>query len=379
MRGLFLVLVLLMALYGCSSEAREDEGSNKVDANNAKVAEEIVSPQKKLGFNTQDVLKIEELKEDAQLKTYDLADGMKIDVMRNKYATLTFFTYYLEDSDYPSAFFIRNTGKKSNVTFENLEIFYSRYSDEEKKVIQVLEDETEDYHLAGLIYNEEIHHSDLPFSLVDISDDDFFVKGIDKDEFNKINGLADYEKLLNIANKYIEDNDPKEHDSVYDVLEVLEPIQNKLGDVKVVKDEFDGSAAIYYKDLVDVGMNDYIVPFINTNERYMDILVGFEKDGWLFADKYTFDIDGELHTDSNPDFKRDTLGGSKIRETYISPYKEEVVKSIINGKDVKLRFEGKNGKLDYVLSDRDKKAIETISLFNEVHHDLSDLIFRFYK
>jgi len=381
---LLLIITFSLMLSGCgnkdASTDTKEEGviDNEVEE---KAEESELAQNKKLDFTTQDVMGLDSFKDvdSENLRTYDLEDGMKVETMQGTNIYLRFFVYYLNDSEYPSAFFLTNTNNDKGLNFEVLDEVYAKYNDEQIENIDVLEDDTDDYHVAGFIFNEEIGHSELPFSLSEMTEDDFLLKGIDKKEFNKLNDSADYKELIKIADEYIEENEVNDYDSVNDVMAILEPIRNQLDEVEVKRDDFDNSAIIYYKGLTDISADNYVVPFIKTSERFMELLVGFEKDGWLFADKYTFNVDGETHSNSSIKFDHDTIGGEKIRETYTSSYKDEIVESIINGDDAKLRFEGDKGKLDYTLTDKDKDAIEVINSFNELHHDLSDLIYSFYN
>ena len=336
---------------------------------------------KKLGFTTQEIMDLDLFKDvdKKRLKAYSLENGLTIEAMHSNNISFSFFAYFLDNSNYPSAFFIRNTGNNTDLSFEMLEVFYSKYNDEEKEVIEVLKDESENYHLVGFIFNEELNHSEIPFSFPDITKDDFFVKGIEKDIFDELNNSANYDELIRLTDQYIKENDVKDYDSVNDVAEVLEPIRNQLDKVKIMRDDFDNSATIYYNSLTSITKSNYVVPFISTNERYMEMFVGFEKDNWLFAEEYSFNVDGEIYDVYDAEFERDTLGGSKIREVDTADYGEEYINAILTGEDVKLRFKGSKGNLDYTLTDVDKEAINVINSFNEVHHNLSDLIFEFYN
>lgn len=90
-------------------------------------------------------------------------------------------------------------------------------------------------------------------------------------------------------------------------------------------------------------------------------LIQYYADDWLFIDSYTFLIDGNSYTFSNPDVERDN--DSMIWEwsdTGVAQNGEvaQILYAIKNAKEVKIRFNGRQYHKDKVLSQKDIKAIQ---------------------
>ncbi len=82
---------------------------------------------------------------------------------------------------------------------------------------------------------------------------------------------------------------------------------------------------------------------------------------WLFINSYTFLIDGNIYTFSNPDVERDN--NSMIWEwsdTGVAQSGEvaQILNAIKNAKEVKIRFNGRQYYKDKVLTQKDIKAIQ---------------------
>lgn len=381
---LLLIVPLILLLSGCgkgdtSTVTKEKEtSSNNVEEKEEKNELDI---DKKLGFTTQDILNLELFKDesDKKLRSYQLENGLKVDTMNDEHGTFRFFAYYKDDSEYPSALLLKNNGNNKDLSVNTLDTLYVEFSDELKDVTEVVKDENDEYYMTGFIFNEELEYDTLPKSLSEITDDDFFLKDGNVEFYNKAINNGDYKALYDKILTYINGNEVDEFDSAHEILEIIEPVESVLENVEINYDDIENLATIYYKGLNDVSSQNYIVPYITTKDKDMNILLGFEKDGWLFFDEIIFNIDGEVEKLYSLDPETSTLGGSKIRETIIKDYDEELIDKLINAKEVKMRFSGKNGELDYTLTDVDIKALKVIRMFNDLYPTLPNLEYRFNR
>lgn len=127
--------------------------------------------------------------------------------------------------------------------------------------------------------------------------------------------------------------------------------------------------------MVLFGWNQRLVPNTQTRTEYVHISLSIQKvkpenlrfliqyyaDDWLFIDSYTFLIDGNAYTFSNPDVERDN--NSMIWEwsdTGVAQSGEvvQILYAIKNAKEVKIRFNGRQYHKDKVLTQKDIKAIQ---------------------
>lgn len=379
-----MLVISFSFVVACGSKSTSDLDNKNKSFDNVEKDDEVeigISTTKKLNFTLDDVFSLSQFDDldNQDFRVYNTDDGITVKTMKGKNMYLRFFAYYLDNEEYPVAFFVKSTDSNKKLNFEILDKLYAKYDPEYKELIQVLEDDGENHHTAGFIFNNELKYENLPMDLKDLVTDDFFTSAVNQESFKKLNDEGNFSELFNMANEYKNNNEVGEYDSVHKVIKILEPVVELLDKVDVVVDEVENTTVIYYKGLKNVSSDNYVVPFINTKYRHMEFELGFEKDGWLFATEYIFNIDGEVFEKRNKEFTRDVIGGSKIKESYIDDYDEELVNAIINGEKVVLRFKGEKGNLDYTLTESDINAVKVINEFNDVHHKLSDLAFGIYS
>lgn len=388
----WLFLALSVTLVACGGNEDDvsagTEKNEKVsEANEANNDNEIIyelNNEKKLGVTAENIFKIEsiqkELEKYSSIKTYETNDNITISYI-NRGGNLQLFIYQFQDDDYPSAV-VTKTNAVPTVNEDAVEvltdILVSLDEDVHPFVEVVPGIDDDDYVTVGIVFNDEHDINDLPIFMSDIASDDFFSDKSLVEYYNNSIREAEYKELYEKVSSYINDNDIEGHDSAYEIKEIIEPIQESMDKVEVHYDDFDDLSTIYYQGLTDISNSNYIVPFITTNDNIMNFLVGFEKDGWIFADNLVFNIDGERESFGTFNFDTETLGGSLIREEDIkTSYDDELIGKIIDATEVKMRFEGSKGELDYTLTDKDIEAIKTIHTFDGIKNNLSDLLFRF--
>lgn len=381
MKKLFLTLFVVLSLVACDNNVKNSSESLEIDEENHEI-----NNDKKLGITIEDIVEVESVQTNiddySKIKTYESHNGMTIDVI-NRENTLHFFVYTFKGEEFPSVVITR-TNTVPVVNEEAVEILTDIVLSLDEDVYPFVDVipgvEEEDYLTVGIVFNNERDITELPVFISEIAINDFFFDDDNISFYNESSNRAAYEKLYERVLSYIEENDLKGHDSAYEIIDILQPVQKSMEKVEIQYDDFNNVATIYYQGLTDISSQNHIVPFITTNDNKMNILVGFEKDGWLFADNLHFNIDGEQESFGSFDPDRHTLGGSRIREEYIKTnYDDDLTEMIINANEVRMRFKGDKGNLDYTLTNDDIEALKTIQTFNGVRNDLSNLLYRFDK
>lgn len=384
---LLITFLLVFGLVACS----DSESDDVVDVTKEKPGEssdpEKVNLDDKFGLTTEEILNLNLLNSDSdsfsEVKSFELQDGMTVDTVVNSYGNIRLLVYYLSSESYPSGIIVRNSAPGSSTVTENSSELLAKIEvaldNNILDVIDIIHDESEEYALTGFVFNDELKTDLLPTTLSNLTETDFFSSDSNVEFYQKAIEKAGYKGLFETVNKHITDNDANEFDSAHEILKIIEPIRSVLDEVEINYDDIEDVATIYYKGLNDVSSQKYVVPYITTKDQDMSLLLGFEKNGWLFFDEIIFNIDGEIDSLYSLDPKTDTLGGSIIRETEIRDYDEELVGKLIDANEIKMRFTGEKGELDYTLTAIDKEALKVIRTFNGVHHDLSNLLYRFDK
>ena len=388
MKKVLFVLLLTSFLAACGdSSSTEEESNNRAEEeNNDSQTEEVASEtsneepvadtQKKLGLKTEDIFHAELFEDQEEsLQSYDY-ENMKIDVVDND--PFRIFVYYIDDSEYASGLVLRNNGNNKDLSQETFDFFYNDMDESIQNASRQFKRADGDNYLIGVIFNGEIDIDNPPIDLSEISGKDFFLDEENVELYRNALNTAEYQEIYNKATSYLDDNEVSEYDSANEIIEILEPIQDYMDEIEVEYDDFDDVSTLYYQGLNDISSENYIVPFITTEENSMNLLVGFEKENWLFAENVIFNIDGERESFGTFDFDTETLGGRLIREEDIKTnIDDELIEEIVEADEVKMRFEGSKGELDYTLTANDINAIKTISSFNGIRNGLSNLLHRF--
>ncbi|GEN87200.1 hypothetical protein [Oceanobacillus sojae] len=388
----FLILFVGMMLFlvACNdSSASEEKNNNLPEEENSDSDSEVVKSEsksekstidtnKKLGLKTEDIFKTELFEgKEATLQSFEYED-MKIDIIDSDYSTFRMFIYYLNDAEYASGIVLRNNGNNRDLEKETFDFFYNNLPENITDNSRQFKSAKNDYYLVGVIFNNEVDIDNPPVEISQIVQSDFFLDEENVDFYKQASKKAEYKEIYERVNSYIEENDVNDNDSAYEIKNIIDPVKDLMDKVEVHYDDFDDVSTIYYQGLNDVSNDKHIVPFITTEDNTMTFLVGFEKEDWLFADNVVFNIDGEKESIGTFNFDTDILNGSLIREEdTITNIDEELIEKIIDAEEVKMRFEGDKGEIDYTLTENDIQAIQTIKSFKGIKNDLSNLLFRF--
>jgi hypothetical protein len=112
----------------------------------------------------------------------------------------------------------------------------------------------------------------------------------------------------------------------------------------------------------DTKVNLYFsIPDNDNRAEALHFEVGYKDDDWLFVRKVTFLIDGKKYTIEG-DFKRDHAYGD-VYEWYSTPVNSHihnVIKALMNGDDIKVRYTGKQYYDDGIINEEQQQALKNI-------------------
>lgn len=175
--------------------------------------------------------------------------------------------------------------------------------------------------------------------------------------------------------KSLEEYQNNYHDPVVDDLLSVLKEYGSIDGLVYAEDYFDGSQTVSYEGYNAIDENHSIYPYYNLG---FHVDMGFIADDWLFADKAELkilDIESEDYFRAFSDSKRDVLDGGKIMEVVAhKPFDSEVdyLLNDMSGRTV-IRFSGKNGDLDYELTENDKKALSSVAKFAKMEILVNDI------
>lgn len=258
--------------------------------------------------------------------------------------------------------------------------YYNTYSyvfyDTDKKLIKIEiripENWSEEYkdiatHIFESIALPESHYPDNDF----LSNEDNYKLFFD------LRNKGKYDELYDVINKHLSQENIKENDSAYKIKKILEKIIDKTDNVTVKYDDIELNGVIMYKDVQDVTSSIHFVPIAYTTNDDLEVLVGFEKNDWLFFDKVIVTGENENWEISinSYDKVQDIIQGNTIRESINHQISYDNLKNISNNKNAKIRFENtqKQKNIDFPITDNEMTAINAVLDFKSIGNELYDI------
>lgn len=270
---------------------------------------------------------------------------------------------------------------------------------EKKEEVNNLIEETE-----TVIYEKESEQSEIEnaetdsYSMIDASKNSqerLFDPSIETDiVFEDVSPFFDSKQNYNVILDNINDGRIEElkaaignyeiaHQDDKVLLEAILSCLNEYGDFENLvceTDSFSGETNVYYDGYTGIDTEHYLYPHFTQGKYFLRL--GFVKDDWLFADKIILkraseSMEGALHFDgASYEFERDILDGGMIME-----YKEESlyytrIDKFLEDMDeeIAIRFEAENDKkLDYWLTENDKKALQNVAKYSKLVLSLSEI------
>ena len=199
-----------------------------------------------------------------------------------------------------------------------------------------------------------------PIPLPDFFDDE--ERASQFDQFMRAGSFAD---IYYLTIYYIENNNPHEQDSAWEIINLLEPILEHINRVTIIHDTFNNTATIFYRGLYDVSLQHSFVPYTGTRSSGLSIMVGFHNNGWIFADRARIRLeDGSTVTVTmGRDSTRDVIRGGEIREFVRFNPNSRQLEQLLCSRPYMIRFEESERQLDRTLTELEQNALDVIHLF----------------
>lgn len=233
------------------------------------------------------------------------------------------------------------------------------------------------YDTDGYEYEAEIKNDELTIrnSLYD-----FFSDEERQNKYKELYTTYRYTELKDYIDEYIKEKSPSSMDSAYSILEMIEPLIKYENNWNLTHDDFDNTYTLKYKNVSEIDENNCVETSVCGTTK--NITFGFTKNDWLFFDTIRISVDGKVVVDKyfkSYSIQRDTLGGSRIKESVKCDLYEDEVNSLINGEEVKIRFENedKNQYYEKELSKDQIDAIYCTVYLSRNNRDLSNLLYRY--
>lgn len=218
----------------------------------------------------------------------------------------------------------------------------------------------------------------FPFTMQLSPDTDYFLYA-DIEEYKLACKEGRYDDILSDVQTYIDNANPPSYDNAYILQSILLPIVEDWEYIEVQYDPVENYAKFFYTDTNSINANVHFVPYASTNEKKIRLLIGFYDSDWLFFDRITISSNENIRISASDDGKiEDVMNGGKIYEAYDISLDDDDLEELLSSEEHIIRFESKNGTYkDYEMSDKEYKALSSISKFQDVRNILSDLLFHF--
>lgn len=101
------------------------------------------------------------------------------------------------------------------------------------------------------------------------------------------------------------------------------------------------------------------------SKPWLRLAIQYAADDWLFIESYTIKVDGKTYTiseNSYGEIKTDNGSGGiwEWLDRQVGSSEYEIIKAVANGKDVKIRFSGKDYHKDKTITEQQKTALRNV-------------------
>ena len=101
------------------------------------------------------------------------------------------------------------------------------------------------------------------------------------------------------------------------------------------------------------------------SKPWLRLAIQYAADDWLFIERYIIKVDGKTYTiseDSYGEIKTDNGSGGiwEWLDRQVGTSEYEIIKAVANGKDVKIRFSGKDYHKDKTITQQQKSALKNV-------------------
>jgi len=214
----------------------------------------------------------------------------------------------------------------------------------------------------------------LPYKVCDIRPDDGFLTNNEiMEKIEKAIKLYDFSTIIEIAQNYIDANDPPEDHTSYKILELLKNSSEYQGLYSVEFDEVENIVYVYYEDITDISDSVHIVTRLKNGG--LSQTVGFCNPDWLFFDKVIINLENQENITHSFDFfevNQEVLNYEIKESTNYTPTYNEIEK-FINSSNGIIRFKNSDDEkyLDFQLSKNEIQAVNVILKIDEIERELS--------
>ena len=176
-------------------------------------------------------------------------------------------------------------------------------------------------------------------------------------------------QLLTIANSGITEQKSLENKALLEKQKAeKDRLANATKKMRVKIDDMNDVTWYYDKTSPQYTNYNGFYAYIGTskgNKPWLRLVIQFAADDWLFIEKYIIKIDGQTYNiseESYGEIKTDNGSGGiwewLDRKVGYSEY--QIIKAVANGKDVKIRFNGKDYYKDKTITAQQKKALQNV-------------------
>ena len=214
----------------------------------------------------------------------------------------------------------------------------------------------------------------LPYKVCDIRPDDGFLTDDETMEaIEEAVKLYDFSTIIEMAQNYINVNDPPKDHASYKILELLENFSEYQGLYSVEFDEVEDTAYVFYKDITDISDSTHLVTRLN--DGGITLTAGFCDSDWLFFDEVIISLEDQENITHSFDFyevNREVINYEIKESVAYTPTSEEIEK-FTNSSNGIIRFKnsGDEKHLDFQLSTDEIQAANTLFKIKKAEHGLS--------
>jgi len=219
----------------------------------------------------------------------------------------------------------------------------------------------------------DFNFGQLPHTLGDFVENDFFMSEERGNDFVSLYRRGDFLGMEAMLHDYIDEvgSDIEDGDTVFWLLEHLEPMLDVLDQVEIHYDSFDDVATIFYRGLTDISFQNSFVPHTSTRNAAMYAFIGFHNNEWINATRARMQFENGVTIlfTMNED-GRTTISGSEIREGRSRRLRDGDVDSLLNSNPVAIRFQGQGSAgaiLDRDLSHAEQNAFRVVYRFKDTN------------
>ena len=207
---------------------------------------------------------------------------------------------------------------------------------------------------------------------------DFLYDDERRDQVRILNIAYDYPSILDMANEYITQYNPKDADSVYTVRNLAQNALDALENCTVEKeeDEFMGSvsAFIHYNGINGISPDVNLFPYIDQKE-FM-VKAGFTSPEWINCQKVTIKVGENDYITARLNDTEHLKTANGVTEYGNLELIDDDIQKIVNAKNPVLRFTGENGEsTDHFVTPEEQAALGNVYAIQAVQDSLFELVF----